>query len=108
VQRDLIQVGLLGRLLRIVFVKIKVLKIQVSQASLDRPVEVDRSILTVDQHPVQLEVEAVIETATDVPTPMEEETVEGLGHEQFADEIISPIVWQDVEDLVNEPDDSSC
>ena len=57
---------------------------------------------------MELEVEAVVEAAAHVPTPMEEQTVEGRWYKEITHKGVSPIARQNVKNLIEEPDTSSC
>ena len=101
VQWDLLQDLMpCGRLRVHALVQVVVFEVQVSQTCLYRLVYALGCVLAVNQHPVKLEVEAVIETASHVPTPMKEEAIEGLGDEKVSNECISLIIWQCVKYLV--------
>ena len=54
----------------------------------------------VNEEPVQLEVEEIVEAASNVPAPMEEKTVESLRLEESCEKLISLALRDGVEDLV--------
>ena len=62
----------------------------------------------IDEVPVELKVEEVMEATTDIPRPMEEVMEESTWSQQYLKELVTFFLWYHMQDLVEKPDDFGC
>ena len=91
--------------LRLASVQLNIVEAQVGETCLHRLMQLISGLLTVDEQPVKLKVEAIVEAATHVPAPVEEEPVEGLRLEHLGNQHVAHVRRDHVHDLVEQPED---